>query len=148
MGAAGASSNADYAPFEDFNGQDFDGELPATFFIPPNVQSGTTILLPIPTVDDVLVEGQETAVIRLPSSQATFTSDTFTLTINDNDDTPFSATIDYGTCPVPSAMIPASGSRCRVRVGGTSNVERAQAFTVFLRIDGAGGFSRISFGAR
>ena len=144
VGAPGASSNADYAPISAL-GQSFNGELPATFVIPAGVPSGTTILLPIPIEDDVLVEGQETAVVQLSSSQATFTNDTFTLTINDNDDTPFSATIDYGTCPEPPATIPAGRSRCRVLIGGTSNVDQAQRFTVFLRIDGPGGFSRISF---
>ena len=144
VGAPGASSNADYAPISE-NGQNFSGNLPATFFIPQGVPSGTTILLPIPIAEDALVEGQETAVVQLSSSQATFTNDTFTLTINDNDDTPFSATIDYGTCPEPQATLPAGRNRCRVRIGGTSNLDQGETFTVFLRIDGAGGFSRIAF---
>jgi hypothetical protein len=140
----GDATNADYAPYTEF-GQSFDGNLPAGFFIPPGVASGETILLPIPLEDDALVEGVETTVIQLSSTQATFTNDTFTLTINDNDDTPFSATIDYGTCPEPPATVAAGRTRCNVLVGGTSNVDDAQRFTVFLRIDGAGGESRIAF---
>ena len=140
----GTATNADYAPFTDF-GQNFDGNLPAAFFIPPNVASGETILLPIPLEDDALAEGVETAVVQLSSMQATFTNDTFTLTINDNDDTPFSANIDYGTCPEPPATVPPGRSECRVLVGGTNNLQVSQRFTIFLRIDGASGFSRIAF---
>ena len=146
----GDATNADYAPYSAF-GQSFDGNLPATFFIPAGVASGETVLIPIPLEDDAIVEGTETVVIQLTSMQATFTNDTFSLTINDNDDVPFSVELDYGTCPDPTAnplnpaRVPAGGIRCRVDAVGTNNLDVGQRFTVFFRLDGAGGYSQIIF---
>ena len=47
-----------------------------------------------------------------------------------------------GTCP---AVLPAGRASCRVLASATLTAERGQRFTVFLRLDGPEGFSRIAF---
>ena len=47
-----------------------------------------------------------------------------------------------GTCP---ATLPAGRASCRAEAGATLTAAQAQRFTVFLRLDGPAGFSRIAF---
>ena len=46
-----------------------------------------------------------------------------------------------GTC---SAAVPSSTSRCFLQATGTNNTDEAQRFTVFVRLEGPGGFARIA----
>ena len=57
----------------------------------------------------------------------------------------FTGALAYGTCPEPPAALGTGLARCRLDVSGTNGFERGQRYTVFLRLDGPGGFSRIAF---
>ena len=54
-------------------------------------------------------------------------------------------TLAYGTCPEPPATLPAGRARCFVDVTGTNNLPVGQRYTIFLRLDGPDGFSRVAF---
>ena len=57
----------------------------------------------------------------------------------------FSGALAYGTCPEPPAALGSGLARCRLDVSGTNGFDRGQRYTVFLRLDGPDGFSRIAF---
>ena len=60
---------------------------------------------------------------------------------------PFSLTgsLDYGTCPEPPNALPEGNGRCFVDASGTNGLPVGQRYTIFLRLDGPEGFSRIAF---
>ena len=138
----GSASSADFAPSTSTSPPVFGSAFPWTFMLPRGASGDSTITIEIPIVDDGFVEGTETATFELVSPNGA--RSTITVTVHDNDEG-LSGALAYGTCPEPPAALPAGRHRCFLQASGTNALPYGQRYTVFLRLDGPDGVSRISF---